>query len=161
MPEPIAYFLTWPTYGTHLHGDRRGSVDREHNAFGTPSLGPDPRRTRWESLRRKSPPVTLPEPSRRVVDSVIRDHCRHRSWDLLALSVRTNHVHVVVASCDRSPEHAMSELKAWATRRLREQSLVDREARVWAHHGSTRYLWDAQSVNGAIAYVTDGQDVPR
>ncbi len=30
----IAYFLTFRCYGTWLHGDERGSVDRENNAFG-------------------------------------------------------------------------------------------------------------------------------
>ena len=26
-PDPLAYFLTWPTYGTWLPGDERGWVD--------------------------------------------------------------------------------------------------------------------------------------
>jgi hypothetical protein len=26
-PEPLAYFLTWPTYGTWLPGDERGWVE--------------------------------------------------------------------------------------------------------------------------------------
>ena len=33
---PLAYLITFRTYGTWLHGDARGSVDREHNVFGTP-----------------------------------------------------------------------------------------------------------------------------
>ncbi len=28
QPEPLAYFLTWPTYGTLLPGDERGWVKR-------------------------------------------------------------------------------------------------------------------------------------
>ena len=27
LPEPLAYFLTWPTYGTWLPGDERGWVE--------------------------------------------------------------------------------------------------------------------------------------
>ena len=27
VPEPLAYFLTWPTYGTWLPGDERGWVE--------------------------------------------------------------------------------------------------------------------------------------
>jgi hypothetical protein len=30
-----------------------------------------------------------------------------------------------------------------------------------AQLGSARYLWDARSVNAAIAYVVEGQDVAR
>ena len=26
MPDPLAYFLTWPTYGTWLPGDERGWI---------------------------------------------------------------------------------------------------------------------------------------
>ena len=35
---PLAYFITFRAYGTWLHGDERGSVDRLHNTFGSPSL---------------------------------------------------------------------------------------------------------------------------
>ncbi len=28
MPDPLAYYLTWPTYGTWLPGDERGWVKR-------------------------------------------------------------------------------------------------------------------------------------
>jgi len=38
---PLAYLITFTTYGTWLHGDPRGSVDREHNVWGTPFLDPD------------------------------------------------------------------------------------------------------------------------
>jgi hypothetical protein len=30
LPEPLAYFLTWPTYGTWLPGDERGWVQYRH-----------------------------------------------------------------------------------------------------------------------------------
>src|SRR2546421_11369035 len=46
MSRPLAYHITWGTYGTRLHGDGRGTVDREHNEYGTPVLGPDPERQR-------------------------------------------------------------------------------------------------------------------
>ncbi len=29
MPEPLAYFLTWPTYGTWLPGDERGGFNMD------------------------------------------------------------------------------------------------------------------------------------
>ena len=30
LPEPLAYFLTWPIYGTWLPGDERGWVEYRH-----------------------------------------------------------------------------------------------------------------------------------
>jgi hypothetical protein len=51
----------------------------------------------------------------------------------------------------------MNDLKSWCTRRLVEAGLVPRGDRVWVRHGSTRYLWDAESVASACAYVRGGQ----
>ena len=33
---PLAYFITFRSYGTWLHGDKRGSVDRLHRRFVLP-----------------------------------------------------------------------------------------------------------------------------
>jgi hypothetical protein len=44
----LAYFITFHTYGTWLHGTERGSVDRAHNTLGTPLLPPDVAREQEE-----------------------------------------------------------------------------------------------------------------
>jgi hypothetical protein len=38
MREFTAYLLTLRAYGTWLHGDARGSVDKEHNAYKDPLI---------------------------------------------------------------------------------------------------------------------------
>jgi hypothetical protein len=35
---PLAYLITFRAYGTWLHGDSRGSVDRFHNRYGAPLI---------------------------------------------------------------------------------------------------------------------------
>ena len=40
--EPLAYFTTFRTYASWLHGDERTSVDRAHRVLGTPRLQPNP-----------------------------------------------------------------------------------------------------------------------
>ena len=42
----LAYFITFSTYGTWLHGSAKGqgSVDSEHNIYGTPFVEPDAQR---------------------------------------------------------------------------------------------------------------------
>src|SRR5207248_329842 len=119
MSEPIAYFLTFTTYGTWLHGRDPGSVDRKHNVPGTPFLPPNAEleSTRRQSLRQE--PYMLDEPRRSVVLKTIREVAKHRKWKLWAVHVRMNHVHIVVTA-PGSPEKAMSDFKAWASRRLRE-----------------------------------------
>lgn len=146
---PLAYFITFRTYGTWLHGDRRGSVDRHHNARGAPVVNASEQRLGWCADRLRDGPVCLNPEQRRVVSEALREACEFRSWRLLAANVRTNHVHVVI-SADVAPERVMTTLKAWASRRL--------GTGVWARHGSTRYLWRFQDVVRSCHYVLHEQD---
>jgi REP element-mobilizing transposase RayT len=102
------------------------------------------------------PPVLLTAPQRLVVDNAINNVCYHNDWDLYALYVGTNHVHAVIsAAC--TPEKISVALKAWATRALREAQLIHRTAKVWAHHGSMRYLWNQEAIRAASDYTLEGQ----
>ncbi|MBK9613593.1 transposase [Candidatus Amarobacter glycogenicus] len=74
---------------------------------------------------------------RRTVETAIARKCAQHDWDLLALNVRTNHVHVVVVGSG-TKERVLADLKAQAARALREAGLADQYADVWSHHGSTR-----------------------
>jgi hypothetical protein len=56
---PLAYFITFATYGSRLHGDARGAVDRAHNKPGSVRPGYDERRYEAERSQLKQPPVTL------------------------------------------------------------------------------------------------------
>jgi hypothetical protein len=46
----LAYLITFRSYGTWLHGDNRGSVDRFHNRFGEPYL---PTNNAWKHHNHK------------------------------------------------------------------------------------------------------------
>ena len=116
--DPLAYFLTWTTYGTWLSGDECGWVDGASHEM---HFEADPERERQARERMKEAPVIL-DPRQRVLvkDTIVR-HCAIRRWELHAVNVRTNHVHVVVALAD-GPDRALREFKAWGTRRLKEAS---------------------------------------
>ncbi|MBC7771092.1 MAG: transposase [Pyrinomonadaceae bacterium] len=156
--SPPAYFLTWTTYGTWLHGDQRGSADRDHNHRGTPWLSPNTRRVERVMLNLRDTPFILSYPMRAIVEQAIRDHAVHRNWRVLALNVRTNHVHTVVDRCGSySPEAVMQRFKSWGTRRLIAARMTTSTTRVWTDHGSTRYLNDEYSAARAIDYVLNQQ----
>jgi REP element-mobilizing transposase RayT len=159
---PLAYFISFRCYGTWLHGDIRGSVDRSHNAYGAPFLAPDEQREYEEFRRLKHETVSLDEKRRPVVEKTIREVCDHRNWLLRAINVRTNHVHTVVTA-DRGPEPVMDTFKAYATRRMTEAGLWQRGRKTWSRHGSTRWLWTARSVELAIDYVLNcqGDELPN
>lgn len=159
MSRPLAYFLTWTTHGTWLHGDERLSVDREHSRRGTPMLAPDPQRSASDEGRLTHHPFTLTPAGREIVDATIRRHCEVRRWKLPALNVRSNHVHVVV-SCPESflPENVMNQFKAWCTRRLRQAGLAEGDRRIWTEHGSTRWINHSDGLVAAIDYMLNWQD---
>ena len=52
---------------------------------------------------------------------------------------------------------ATKVLKARATRVLRDECHFGLEQPIWAVHGSTRYLWDEDSLSAACQYVIEEQ----
>lgn len=161
QPFPLAYFITFTTYGTRLHGDPRGSVDFQHNQVGEPGVEPNPMRHAARTRLLRHAPIMLDEDHRRSVLATIERVARIRGWHLVTVNVRTNHVHLVIQA-DRPPEVVMTSLKSWATRDLLTSGLVTRGTVVWTQHGSTRYLWDEHAIELAALYVRDGQgfDLP-
>lgn len=157
MNEPLAYFITFTTYGTWLHGNAKGSVGRQSDGVYRNLSQPNPDMEQSDRERMPGPSFTMSSPQRAVVDKTLREVTRHRRWDIHALNVRTNHVHVVVEAPETAPESVMNDFKAWATRRLREAGLVDENAKLWTRHGSTRHLFDAEALMSAIDYVKNRQ----
>jgi REP element-mobilizing transposase RayT len=157
--SPLAYFITFTTYGTWLHGRAPGSVDRGHNLPGTPLVSPDPDREQKMHSAMRQEPYILDGAQRRVVLNTIKEVAAHRRWKLWAVHVRSNHVHLVItAAC--KPEKVMADLKAWCSRRLREACNETSDRDRWTQHGSTRYLNDEPSFPAAVKYVLDEQGEP-
>jgi REP element-mobilizing transposase RayT len=154
---PLAFLITFRCFGTWLHGDERGSVDRRYyNGVGTPKIKPDSEMVERKRSMLKGPAILLGPAERSVVENAVREVCRVRGYSLHAVNVRTNHAHVV-ASSSNSPERLMNTFKAYSTRALREARLADMEAKVWSRHGSTRYLWTEDHIALAVDYVVNGQ----
>jgi REP element-mobilizing transposase RayT len=160
---PLAYLITFRCYGTWLHGDLRGFVDRNHNTFGTPRLQHEPARKGFVRSIIKHEAVVLDTDRRRFVEAAIRETCLLRSWHLHEINVRTNHVHTVVAVGSKKPEIVLNAFKANATRHLRAAGLWNEEHSPWAEKGSKRRLWNERSVWEACNYVLNGQgdDLPN
>ena len=74
-----------------------------------------------------------------------------------AINVRTNHAHAVVSALS-DPEPILEAFKSYSTRALRKAGLLTTNAKPWARHGSTIYLWKERDVEKAVEYVVFGQD---
>lgn len=155
---PIGYLITIRSYGTWLHGDERGSMNRVgYHRYGGPKISPNLGLEKSDASALKERPVIFFESQRVVIERAIREVCRVRGYLLQAINVRTNHVHIVVAAASK-PETLMNAFKAYATRDLRESGLISTENRIWSRHGSTRYLWKLHHIDSAIDYVINAQD---
>ncbi len=159
MADPVAYFLTWHTYGTWLHGHAKGSVDEDHREFRAPFVAPDEEKLTSSAAKLVNPPIFLNKLWRTAVQAAILEVCTYRKWSPLALHVRTSHGHVVITS-PASPEKVLNDFKAYATRRLRREKLATADLRVWSVHGSTRYVWNDEQLAEVGDYVVNRQGEP-
>lgn len=140
MKYPIAYHITFTTYGNWLHGDERGSINKDHNQYGSDFLSPNSGLQKKELIHLKNPSVTLDKNVREIVLKAILRVCGYRGWTAHAVHVRSNHIHIVVSGKDK-PEKMMVNFKAYSTRALRKNSNNKSVIRkYWSRHGSTKYL---------------------
>src|SRR2546428_10494529 len=95
---PLAYLITFCTYGHRLPGSAAGSVNRFLNEHGTPGLPLSPELEEQCRRRMKQSAYELDRGRRNHVRAAIIESCRFRSWELLVLHVRTTHMHSVVQS---------------------------------------------------------------
>src|SRR2546430_4812476 len=117
---PPAHLITFRCYGTWLHGDTRGAVDREHNQYKGPYASANDNRNRHNKEMLKGEPVVLDAARRASVETAIRETCVYRRWTLHAINVRTNHVHIVVSIEAKKSELALNAFKSNATRQMRQ-----------------------------------------
>lgn len=108
--DPIAFFVTWSTYGTWLPGDARGWVEYRHG-FQLPDAFLE-----LESTARMTEDACRLAPHQRDrVNKQMAETCEHKWWLLHAVNCRSNHVHVVLSAPAR-PKTIREQLKAWCTR---------------------------------------------
>ena len=165
MNDPLAFFLTWTTYGSWLPGDPRGWVAKP-GRFMAASAG----RESEAGERMHETESALDPVQRALVEKTVTDHCQHRGWYLHAVNCRTQHVHVVVTAPDRDPQDVLDQFKAWCTRRLKEQAMATGDTRGtalpvrskwWTEGGSKRRIFNEEGLAAAIQYVVEDQDRPR
>ena len=155
MKFPLAYFITWTTYATWLHGDERGSFDSHGNY-----VPPDPTRREAEAAMLVEDPVCLTPEQRTLVDALLMEACARRGWVLHARNVRTNHVHVVVSAA-ADGEVVRSKLKGLAAKTLTEHAGLqpstgkDGARKWWTEKGNIEEVWTDRQLAGAVEYVND------
>jgi len=162
---PLAYLLTWTTYGTWLPGDQRGWTKRRSGRqTGQPILESSSRRSMTSSAQLLDPH------QREIVSDAIRSGCLARGWHLHAVNCRSNHVHCVV-SAQMTGGRLEGQLKAICSSRLNIEFAStdsdvlmkpeDQRVRWWSQGGDRRRITNEKALERAIIYVLEGQEPRR
>lgn len=150
--DPLAYFITWTTYGTWLPGDDRGWHDWGKGGIRPPNQ----QLQKYASGKSKETPFLMASEDREVVEQTIENHCKFRNWIAHAVNARTNHVHAVVTAPSTTPETVRDQLKAWCSRKLKHRH--PERIRFWTEGASRRYINSEDDLALSVAYVLEAQD---
>lgn len=102
------------------------------------------------------------------MENVIRNHAQHRGWELHAVSVRSNHIHVVVTVVPKIGKQdyrtadpikrVRDQFKANATRVLRQGENPIRNKKVWTKGGDMQFIDTEDDLEQVVIYITEAQD---
>ncbi|HDY88069.1 MAG TPA: hypothetical protein ENH82_08160, partial [bacterium] len=122
MGKMVGYMLTWTTYGTWLQGDKRGYVKDGVVKKKNEQLQQDNEQRLVKSA------VRLDAKEKELVKQAINDEAKKRNVRLHAISVFSNHVHVVVGYCDCSIADIVRQFKQAGTAVLKKYGIT---GKVW------------------------------
>ncbi len=160
MPDrPLAYHITFGTYGTRLHGDARGTVDRPMNEPGDPIVGENADWKRIERAKLKFPPILLTEEQRLYADSIVVSICARGGWQLHAFAARKDHVHTLLTT-KADAKTVRRLLKRWLGQALSQRWPLAKEASWWAEGGSVKWVWNQRYFDNVYSYI-EGQVTMR
>jgi REP element-mobilizing transposase RayT len=136
--------VTWTTYGSWLQGDERGFVKKGQVLGGSEGLKEANRR------RLKGNEVKLKKAEREVVRRAMLAEAERIGEKVLAMSVWSNHVHVVVGRGGKAIGEVVSRLKSAGYYALRERGT---EGRIWTRGYDRRFCFDERALKDRMAYV--------
>jgi len=90
MARTLGYLLTWTTYGTWLQGDNRSYVKDGRIYPGNKHLMQTNKQLQLHDA------VRLSKEKQQLVRTAIINEAQLRSQQIYALSVQSNHIHIVV-----------------------------------------------------------------
>ena len=144
MGKTLGYMVTWTTYGSRLQGDARGFV-KDGKILGE-NKG-------FEQANRKmliGEMFKLKKEQREVARRAILLEAERIGEKILAISVCSNHIHVVIGKGGNSVDKVVNRFKSAAYYALRENGV---EERVWTRGYDKRFCFDENSLAERIKYV--------
>jgi REP element-mobilizing transposase RayT len=104
-------------------------------------------------------PIRINLEQARALLAQFQETARVRGWQLLAVGIMANHVHLVVGvNGDPAPKKILGDFKAWGSRRLTTGWGKPPSDTWWTYGGSKRKLPDDRAVRAAIWYVRNQEN---
>jgi len=157
--RPMAYHITFGTYGTRLHGDSRGSIDGKMNRPGDPIVGSDASWWEQEHGRLRFPPVVLSHQRMKHAEASVPGICKRGNWDLHTCAAAPDHVHVVLTS-EAEGEAVRRWLKRWLGEALSTRWPLPEGATWWAEGRSVKWVWTEEYLDEVYRYVHGQRATP-
>ena len=157
------WFLTWTTYGTWLPGDERGFVsnvdsgDRTGhrlNEFGSEPAAKSRGLQIMAQAKLSGPPVYLTVEHAKVLFNQFLETATFRKWELSAVAIMVNHVHLLVGvPGDPEPHTLLRDFKSYGSRCLNHFAGKPASGTWWTEGGSTRKKGSDEAIAAAAEYA--------
>ncbi|MEA2710929.1 MAG: hypothetical protein QOF78_3530 [Phycisphaerales bacterium] len=161
----LAFHITFGTYGTRLHGDERGTVDRRMNAPGEPIIGRCDEWERMERHRLNFEPRVFTIEQMSLVESLVPAVCKRGGWTLHTCAAGPDHVHNILTPLDpargRDSNAIRRWLKTWLGQSLAKHIVLQEGETFWAECGSVKWIWTNDYFFRALKYVSDQRATER
>jgi len=144
MRKMIAYMVTWTTYGTWLQGDKRKYVKNGRILPANDKL------TAANRKQQKFQTIRLSPKQRQIVEKAIIQEAQRINQKILAMTVCSNHIHIVAKVSEKSIEQAVHGYKYSATSALRDCTVQNR---IWSRGFDKKFCFTEKEIKQKIRYV--------
>jgi REP element-mobilizing transposase RayT len=141
--------LTWTTYGSWLPGDERGYVADGEVLPGQVGILERNRK------RQKSSAVKLSAQEKEIVKETILGEAKKIGHKLEALTVCSNHVHLLARPYTQSIEEVVGRYKSLTTRALWKEG---RRGRIWSKGYDKRFCFTDEDIATRAEYIENHND---
>ncbi len=140
----IGYMITWTTYESWLQGDERGYVKDGKTLKRNDKL-------KFANVRQqKYPSVKLDQQQKEVAEKAIIDEAERINHRLFAITVCSNHVHIVASISKESIQQVVHRYKYSATSSLRKLGM---QGKIWSTGFDKRFCFTDFELQTRIKYV--------
>jgi len=146
MKYLCGYMITWTVYGTWLQGNKRGYVKNGK------TLLPNKNLENANKSSMKSTAFRLNKQQKDIVRQIIISEAEKNGQEILALSVCSNHIHLVAKPCKFEIHKLVRNYKSKSWHALKATGV---KQKVWTKGYDKRFCFSIEKLKGKIEYVNN------